>query len=613
MLRGFIFKSGNKKAISRTFSLMRGSGKRKPEFGLRVFTKGSLMCLMVASVTYAISSCLDQVRISNDTGFHGHDRGSTETVSVVHMKDLSLHNTPEDCWISVHGHVYDVTDFLQQHPGGEAKLLKYAGKDATRGFRLQHPGTYLEKFLDGASYKGELVVPKKESKKKASRADDKLKGESSSMVDSKDDHNWSVHKYYNDIVDEHLKHKQKNRENDRQNGKDTFTLENKPSINQIFSLHDFEYVAQKVLPNLVYTFIQSGADNEFARFENRAALGRIFFRARCLVDVRTLNLGINMGNVLSPLPFLIGSFAGSSLVQERGGTIVSRIAASNNVMQIVSDEGDVSLDDIIAEMDGKDTFYQYSIDSVKALKESTQILNDLKIKYPNIKCIFIDVAKPVNGNLEHYRKLEAYRPKLEEYPAPQLKQENPTPNLCWDDLAKLKNEVDVPIVLKGIERSEDVIKCRELGFTGVLISDHEGKQLDQCLSPIEVLHNVAGQMDVGSGQFDIFVEGGFRRGSDVVKTLCLGGIPVITKPILFSEVYGEAGVQKSLDILKSEICTTMRLIGAKSVDELNREFLDCEGLSFRATSTRNLDAMYDDNYTNPPPPRFTNEDKLVMV
>ncbi|GAV27213.1 hypothetical protein PMKS-000677 [Pichia membranifaciens] len=573
--------------------------------------------------------------VQNNASTHGHDFINSDTIPIVQQAELSLHNKPGDCWVSIHGHVYDVTEFLEAHPGGADKLLRFAGKDATRSFRLQHPEGHLERYLGEEAYRGELLVPKKEkATKKVKEKKEKLeKVEKEEKQDASERHERDrkssrpevteideLGEYYENIIYDHLKKENKKsskksknvKAND--NVKQTYSIENKPSLDQIFSMNDFEYVAQKILPDLVYTYLQTGSDNEFSRYEDRAALCRIFFRPKCLVDVRVLELTSQVLGAEAGMPFLVGAFPGSGLIQAEGETVVVRSACDRNILQIIPKDSDSSLEEIMKMSKGKDVFYQYSIDSREEFDASANVLNELKTQFPNIRGFFIDVESSISGNLEHYKKVEASRHQMEEHPAPQLRPKSETEDfrLCWADLQKLKREVDAPIVLKGIQRSEDVVKSRELGFRGVLISNHEGKQLDQGQSSIEILHEARRRLGETS-DFHVFVEGGFRRGSDLVKALCLGGTPVVSKPILFSEVYGEAGVEKALDILSREVATTMRLIGAKSVSELSGEFVDCESLRFKATAVRNLDAMYDANYTEMPVPPFENQTTLRMI
>lgn len=611
-------------ALARNYSHLSFTPEKKGYFSNYIILVSGIGLL--GCVTACLSSS-----IQNNTSTHGHDFINSDTIPIVQQAELSLHNKPGDCWVSIHGHVYDVTEFLESHPGGADKLLRFAGKDATRSFRLQHPEGHLERYLGEEAYRGELLVPKKEKATKKAREKkekvEKLEKQDSLARRERDQESIrpevtdtdELRDYYKNVIAEYLKKDKKRGSKRSKNAKkhesqDKYTVEDKPALDQIFSMNDFEYVAQKTLPDLVYTYLQTGSDNEFSRYEDRAALCRIFFRPKCLVDVRELELTSQVLGAKAAMPFLVGAFPGSGLIQPNGETVVVRPAGERSILQIIPKDSDTSLEEIMKVSQGRDVFYQYSIDSREELHESAGVLNELKTRFPNIRGFFIDVESPTAGNLEHYKKVEASRHQTEEHPAPQLRPKSETEDfrLCWADLQKLKREVDAPIVLKGIQRSEDVVRSRELGFRGVLISNHEGKQLDQGQSAIEILHAARRRLGETS-DFDVFVEGGFRRGSDLVKALCLGGTPVVSKPILFSEVYGEAGVEKALDILSREVATTMRLIGAKSVSELSAEFVDCESLAFKATAIRNLDAMYDANYTEMPAPPFENQASLRMV
>ncbi|AWU75695.1 uncharacterized protein C5L36_0B09360 [Pichia kudriavzevii] len=113
------------------------------------------LCLLMVCTHNSLSTS----NIQSDQGVHNEVPCAKDGVSIstVDLDELSKHNRDGDCWVSIHGRVYDVSEFVQQHPGGSDKLLRFAGKDATRGFRLQHPESYLERFLGDQKYRGRLV------------------------------------------------------------------------------------------------------------------------------------------------------------------------------------------------------------------------------------------------------------------------------------------------------------------------------------------------------------------------------------------------------------------------------------------------------------------------
>lgn len=529
---------------------------------------------------------------------------------LITLAELSKHNTQGDIWVSLHGHVYDVSEFIESHPGGIDKLMRFAGKDGTRGFRLQHPEAYLERFLDPEWYKGELIREKVDNKsKKQNKGTTKNKEKlASGAVKASSD---SEEEYYKALIRENLpKRKKKTQKLNEEEKLVTYSDEKKPSLNQIFNLNDFETVAKHLLPPLVYSFIQSGTDNEYTILENRNAFGRIFFKPRCLIDVQSCSSKLNVLGFYSEIPFVVGSLQGESalICDKVDDSMVVETVCKNGLLSIVSSNSTVSLEDTL--MKNQSVLYQLTIDSADELKTASARINELSEKYPNIKAFFLSVDSPVVGNIEHYKKLEAMGHQSSNKPSPQLNTREFSLN--WDNLAKINKETPkVPLIVKGIQRPEDVIRCQQLGFRGAVISNHDGKTLDQTLSPIEILYDVhkTGRKAI---DFELFVEGGFKRGSDVVKAVCLGGIPVISKPILFSELYGREGVQKAIDILKSEVIRDMKFLGVLKVEELNSRYLDCESLKFRVNKI-DSDYLYGANYTPLPPPSFKNQHKLTLV
>lgn len=156
--------------------------------------------------------------------------------------------------------------------------------------------------------------------------------------------------------------------------------------------------------------------------------------------------------------------------------------------------------------------------------------------------------------------------------------------LEWKDLQTLQTKTALPIILKGVLSKDDVIKASKLGFKGVVISNHGGRQLDYAPPPIEVLAEVnrATKTEKLNDGFEIYIDGGIRRGSDIVKCLCLGAKGVgLGRPFLYSMAgYGEEGVTKCIQILKEETLRDMQLIGVRSIDQLNDSYLDLSRLKY---------------------------------
>jgi L-lactate dehydrogenase (cytochrome) len=141
----------------------------------------------------------------------------------------------------------------------------------------------------------------------------------------------------------------------------------------------------------------------------------------------------------------------------------------------------------------------------------------------------------------------------------------------------------MPIILKGVQRVEDVLKAIEVGAHGVVLSNHGGRQLDTAPSGIEVLAEVMPVLRERGLQdkIEIFIDGGVRRATDIIKALCLGAKGVgIGRPFLFAmSAYGLPGVDRAMQLLKDEMVMNMRLIGAAKVEDLTPDMVDTRGLA----------------------------------
>jgi L-lactate dehydrogenase (cytochrome) len=163
------------------------------------------------------------------------------------------------------------------------------------------------------------------------------------------------------------------------------------------------------------------------------------------------------------------------------------------------------------------------------------------------------------------------------------------PALSWKDIPWFKSITKMPIILKGVQRVEDVILAVEAGVQGVVLSNHGGRQLEFARSAVEVLAETMPRLrELGyQDKIEVYVDGGVRRATDIIKALCLGAKGVgIGRPFLYAmSAYGEAGVDRAMQLLKDEMEMNMRLIGCTSVDQLNPSLLDVSSLAHHGTGT----------------------------
>ena len=154
------------------------------------------------------------------------------------------------------------------------------------------------------------------------------------------------------------------------------------------------------------------------------------------------------------------------------------------------------------------------------------------------------------------------------------------PSLNWDDVPWILSLTKLPVMLKGVQTKEDAFLAYESGVAGIVVSNHGGRQLDYCRSGLECLHEIMTAMGkypdwkraYDSGRFEVFVDGGVRRGADVFKALALGAKMVgLGRPFIYGlAAYGEAGVRKVVQCIEEELFVVMRLMGTRTLSDLQR-------------------------------------------
>lgn len=156
------------------------------------------------------------------------------------------------------------------------------------------------------------------------------------------------------------------------------------------------------------------------------------------------------------------------------------------------------------------------------------------------------------------------------------------PSLSWKDIPWFQTVTKMPIILKGVQRVEDVIRAVDMGLDGVVLSNHGGRQLDTARSGIEILAEVMPilRQRQQENAIEIYIDGGVRRATDIIKAMCLGAKGVgIGRPFLYAmSAYGLAGVDRAMQLLKDEMEMNMRLIGCSSIDQLNPSLIDTRSL-----------------------------------
>ncbi|KAJ5605410.1 hypothetical protein N7510_008191 [Penicillium lagena] len=458
---------------------------------------------------------------------------------------VAQHNSKDSCWVIVHGKAYDVTEFLPEHPGGQKIILKYAGKDATEEFEPIHPPDTLDKYLDQSKHLGEVDMTTVEREEKAFDPDEAARLE---------------------------------------------RIKRMPPLAACYNLMDFEAVARQVMKNTAWAYYSSGADDELTMRENHAAFHKIWFRPRVLVDVENVDMTTTMLGSKVSIPFYVTATALGKLGHPEGEVVLTKAAKQHQVVQMIPTLASCSFDEIVDARQGDQV--QWLQLYVNKDREITQRIVQHAEKR-GCKGLFITVDAPQLGRREKDMRSKFSDPGSNvqsgesgvdrSQGAARAISSFIDPSLSWKDIPWFRSITRMPIVLKGVQCVEDVLRAVEAGVDGVVLSNHGGRQLDTARSGIEVLAEVMPALRERGWEkrLEVFVDGGVRRATDILKALCLGATGVgIGRPFLYAmSAYGLDGVDRAMQLLKDEMEMNMRLIGATCIEDLSPSLLDTRSLS----------------------------------
>lgn len=345
-------------------------------------------------------------------------------------------------------------------------------------------------------------------------------------------------------------------------------------------LSDFEALARPHLSEGAYAYYRSGAGREVSLGENEQAFSRRRFRPRVLVDVSQVDTQTTLFGASWSVPFGIAPTAQHGLAHPEGEAATARAAAERQVLYCASTSSTLSYKDIAESVEAPRWFQLYVQDGTGP---GTAALVQ-QVQQAGYQAIVLTVDLPVLGLREQERRIgfDLDSQSFGNFPGA-TRALHPTSALryaaaqsrasfTWKDLMWLRGQVKVPLILKGILTAEDAQLAVEHGADAVWVSNHGGRQLDGSPAPIDVLEEVAVAV---AGRVPVFVDGGVRRGTDVVAALALGASFVfVGRPILYALAYGgQQGVGLALDLLREELCNSMGLLGAPEISAIGRRHL----------------------------------------
>ncbi|KAF5356309.1 hypothetical protein D9756_003883 [Leucocoprinus leucothites] len=468
------------------------------------------------------------------------------------LDQVAQHSSPESCWVIIQNRVYDVTEFLPEHPGGAKIILKYAGRDATAAYVPIHPPDALQKNLPPAKHLGPL----------SAEASQTLTSDQNRRKKTKDEQR----------VEE--------------------AARKKPSLARILSLGDIEVVARQTLSSKAKAYYTSASDDEITHDENARAFSRFFFNARVMRPVARCDPSTRILGFNSSIPIFVSGAALAKLGHPDGEANITRGAAQTGIIQMVSSNASLSYSNIMdAAVSSQTLFFQL----YKHANDTIAAQRVREVDALGYKAIFLTVDAIVAGNRERDIR-NPWELEDEEKGAPTYWSENDASekevdgmgtagalianddrDMTWEKtIPWLRGVTKLPIVIKGIQCIEDAVLAVEAGVDGILLSNHGGRQLEYSLPPMEVLYRLRQKCPDIFDKVEVYIDGGINRGTDVIKALCLGARAVgLGRPFLYAQsAYGAPGVVKAVQILRREIVTAMRLIGASTVDDLRPEMVE---------------------------------------
>lgn len=351
------------------------------------------------------------------------------------------------------------------------------------------------------------------------------------------------------------------------------------------NLYDFETIMRVKLPKMAYDYYATGAHDEITLRENHAAFDRIRLRYRVLRDVSQRDLSTTVMKEPISMPVLIAPTAFHRMAHPDGEIATAKAASKAGTIMILSTLATSSIEEVMEAATGPVWFQLY----VYKDRGATAGLVE-RAESAGCSALVLTVDAQIWGRRERnvrncFRLPEGLSLKNL---MPVGKEQLPRdvagsglaayvtslfdPALSWKDLDWLCSITKVPVLIKGVVHPDDARHAVDYGIAGVIVSNHGGRQLDTAPATIEALPGI---VEAVEGGLEVLIDGGIRRGTDVVKALALGARAVgVGRPIIWGLAHdGENGVLRVLEILRYEIDSAMGLCGCASVEEISRDLI----------------------------------------
>ena len=328
---------------------------------------------------------------------------------------------------------------------------------------------------------------------------------------------------------------------------------------RIVNLDDYRDAAKAKLPSAVWEYIDGGAADEVTLRWNREAFSRIALYPRMLNDVSTLDTRVKLLGAELPHPILLAPVASNGIVHPDGELAAARGAKAQGAGMILSSYTSKRVEDV-AKTGVAPLWFQLYFQEKKATRALVEAVAN-----SGVSALCVSVDTPTPGARDRQERSGFKHPADLPYMSV-----SPGDNPCtWDDIAWIRATVKVPVVLKGILHPDDAELAIKAGAAAIVVSNHGGRNLDTAVSTIDALPGIADRV---AKRIPILLDGGIRRGTDILKAIALGADGVaIGRPYVHGlAVNGADGVAAVIAILRRELEMAMALMGRASLAALDR-------------------------------------------
>jgi isopentenyl diphosphate isomerase/L-lactate dehydrogenase-like FMN-dependent dehydrogenase len=376
----------------------------------------------------------------------------------------------------------------------------------------------------------------------------------------------------------------------------------------IVNIEDLRLAAKRRLPRSVFDYIDGGADAEITLRENVRAYEDITFRPKSAVKIPQVDLATTVLGTTIALPFILAPVGSSRMFWPRGEEVAAKVAGAAGTIYSLSTLSGCRLEDVRKATPGTAWYQLYLCGGRDVASATIQ-----RAKEVGYSALILTIDTGVSGFRERdfrngskelltkswpmlpYAGQFVTRPRwlagffgdggLMSFPnvmlpeGPMLYADVGTAleqsTVTWADIKWIRDVWKGPIIVKGVHTGDDAKHAIDEGANAIVVSNHGGRQLDGVAATIRVLPEVVA---AAAGRTEVLLDGGIRRGSDIVKALCLGA-----RAVLIGRAYayglgaaGGPGVTRAVDILRTDVVRTMKLLGCASVAELDRSYVSCD-------------------------------------